>query len=145
MTTLKVRLRQLIRERGMTNKSFVTDFNKAGIDGITITETVISNILKTNREPRTNTVVALAKYFHVTTDYLLGVSDTYTVDKTAEAISGICKGVSEKVTMLERLLREAEAELKDIRILIKIIGGPDETDENDKAYKIKELKKSDGK
>lgn len=52
------------------------------------------------------------------------------VNRTAEEIQGICKGVYEKAAMLERLLKEAEAELKDIQILIKIIGGPDEADES---------------
>ena len=49
---------------------------------IGITNVSISRYLSGNRNPRVEIVVKLAKYFHVTSDFLLGLSNTPYVNTT---------------------------------------------------------------
>jgi len=62
------RINELQEERG---KSQHMTAKKIGI-----TQAAYSNFLKGKRSPNADSLVKLAKYFKVSTDYLLGVTDT---------------------------------------------------------------------
>lgn len=69
------RLRELIESRDMTQKELAK--------AIDITEVTISRYLSGDRKPRIDIIDKIAKYFNVSTDYLLGAisegKNTYTV------------------------------------------------------------------
>ena len=56
-------LRNLLEERNMTQKQLANELN--------IAPTTLGNYFRNDREPDFDTLKLLAKYFNVTTDYLL--------------------------------------------------------------------------
>lgn len=62
-----VRLYQLIEESEITQKELSIQLHMA--------PTTLNGYVNEYREPDFSTLVRLANYFHVTTDYLLGLSD----------------------------------------------------------------------
>lgn len=66
--TLGNKLNDLMTEKNITGKQLAAD--------IQMTEGTISKILTgVNTNPKSDTIIALAKYFNVSSDYLLGLSD----------------------------------------------------------------------
>lgn len=61
------RLHQLIEESDITQKELSTQLHMA--------KTTLNGYVNNYREPDFATLARLAKYFNVTTDYLLGISD----------------------------------------------------------------------
>lgn len=61
------RLKLLRVEHGLNQVDLASDLN--------ISRSSIANYESTKRIPDTETLIAIAKYFHVTTDWLLGLSD----------------------------------------------------------------------
>ena len=81
--TLGNKLNDLMAERKLTGKQLAAD--------IGVTEGTISKILTgLNTNPKSDTIIALSKYFNVSTDYLLGLSD-YKTAETADigAVTGL--------------------------------------------------------
>ena len=74
------RFEELLRESGLTAKEFVSKFNASEPADIKLTESAISEIKNRSKErvPRSETIVKIAKFFNVSTDYLFGLSDTKT-------------------------------------------------------------------
>ena len=64
---LAARLHQLIEESEITQKELSIQLHMA--------PTTLNGYVNHYREPDFSTLVRLARYFHVTTDYLLGLSD----------------------------------------------------------------------
>lgn len=60
-------LRELRQERKLSQSQFAKEFN--------VSQTTVSGWETGYREPDINTLIELAKYFGVTTDFLLGVED----------------------------------------------------------------------
>ena len=56
-------LRDLLEERGMSQKDLAADLN--------ISASAVGNYVRNNREPDFDTLKKIAKYFHVSTDFLL--------------------------------------------------------------------------
>jgi len=86
------RLAKLIEDRGMSAKAFVEDFNSKCIDGVTLSRSMLSNVKRNGREPRISTIKAIARYFNVSVDYLVGNTDTLTGNTTiqdAAALLGV--------------------------------------------------------
>ena len=69
------RLLRLMEEENITQVELA---NRVGITNVTI-----SRYLSGERSPRIEIVVKLAEYFHVSTDYLLGVSPFRTTPKNS--------------------------------------------------------------
>lgn len=61
------RLRNLLEERNMSQRKLAEDLNLAA--------TTINGYIMENRQPDYDTLIQLAEYFHVSTDYLLGVTE----------------------------------------------------------------------
>lgn len=65
------KLDKLMKEKKLTGKQLANDTG--------ITEGTVSKILTgVNTNPKSDTIVTLAKYFNVSSDYLLGLSDIKT-------------------------------------------------------------------
>lgn len=60
-------LKQLRKEKGISQKSFA--------DAINVGQSTVANWENGVREPDTATIARIAKYFGVSVDYLLGLSD----------------------------------------------------------------------
>ena len=67
MSILGSNIKKLRLEKGMTGEEFGSVFN--------VTKATISNWESGKRDPDSDTVIKLAEYFNVTTDYLLGNSN----------------------------------------------------------------------
>ena len=76
----------------MSAKAFAEDFNSKCIDGVTLSRSMLSNVKRNGREPRISTIKAIARYFNVSVDYLVGNTDTLTGNTTiqdAAALLGV--------------------------------------------------------
>lgn len=62
-----VRLENLIEESDITQKDISTELH--------IAATTLNGYVNNHREPDLHTLIRLARYFDVSTDYLLGLSD----------------------------------------------------------------------
>lgn len=67
MDNFSTRLKELRTENKLTQR----DLAKA----VGLSQNAINMWENNNRVPNANAVIALAKYFHVTTDYLLGLEE----------------------------------------------------------------------
>ena len=61
------RLKSLLRERGLTQREFATE--------IGISEITVSRYMHGVRSPSYSTMIAIARYFGVTIEYILGETD----------------------------------------------------------------------
>lgn len=61
-----IRLENLLEEEDLTQKQLALDLH--------IASSTINGYVKNNREPDFSMLVRLARYFDVSTDYLLGIS-----------------------------------------------------------------------
>ena len=61
------RIRELREEKGLLQSQLATQLN--------FTQTTISKWELGDREPNADTIILLAQFFGVTTDYLLGIED----------------------------------------------------------------------
>lgn len=64
---LSTRIRELREEKGLLQSQLATQLN--------FTQTTISKWELGDREPNADTIILLAQFFGVTTDYLLGIED----------------------------------------------------------------------
>lgn len=83
MTIFCERLNSLVEESintnyGMTKEKIAND--------VGITASALSNYLSETRTPRTDTLRMLAKYFKVSVDYLIGISDIPSADISIQQI-----------------------------------------------------------
>ena len=62
-----IRLENLLEERNLSQKQLALDLHVAN--------STINGYVKNNREPDFGMLIRLSRYFEVSTDYLLGVSD----------------------------------------------------------------------
>lgn len=62
-----LRLAQLIEEKGITQRALSHSLNLAA--------STVNGYINDYREPDLSTLIQIAGYFHVTTDYLLGISE----------------------------------------------------------------------
>ena len=87
MAKFKDRLRELRKERGLTQTSFAKDFGKTRqiiqkyesgdtYPLMAISRVSIGNYERGDREPTACILIQIANYFNVSTDYLLGLSDS---------------------------------------------------------------------
>lgn len=75
-TNFQIRLKQLMKENNINNKQLAVE--------VSVDKSSVSNWIKGNTIPSKNILVKLAKYFNVTTEFLLGTSDNrevYNVNK----------------------------------------------------------------
>ncbi|MBR3803236.1 MAG: helix-turn-helix transcriptional regulator [Clostridia bacterium] len=77
----------------------------------------ISKYQNNKAEPGLNSIVALAKYFNVSSDYLLGLSDTATTDIT---IQDICRKTGLSENLITFLLEDNELYSTEHRNLYKL-------------------------
>ena len=95
-----IRLKQLRQKNKMTQ----SDLAKV----LALKPTAISNYESERNEPSFDKLIALSKFFDVTIDYLLGVSDTY-LPVGGEVLD---RDIVEFYDLYQQLTPESEAELK---------------------------------
>lgn len=100
---LKDRLKQLRIEKGKTQKEMANDLGT--------TDVSIGRYELGVREPKTDILNALADYFDVTTDYLLGRSDEKIIKK--ERFENVESISAHRIGKIENLPEEALDQLDD--------------------------------
>lgn len=70
--TLGERIKRLRKSKGKTQEQVAT--------ALLLNRRAISSYEKNEREPSIETIVYLARYFHVSTDYLLGIGRNRTIN-----------------------------------------------------------------
>ena len=92
---LSRRLENLLEEHNLTQRQLSTELH--------IAPSTLNGYLRRNREPDFATLIKLAKYFKVSTDYLLGLHDVPD-DKTLTAAYSTASSADKRViwTLLER-------------------------------------------
>lgn len=99
------RLRDLIEENDITQKKLAADLN--------IAASTVSSYVQGVREPDFSILVRIAAYFHVSTDYLLGVP----AEQTADALD------RELLYVFHQLNRaQKELFLEQGKVFIKVLG-----------------------
>ncbi len=91
-TSFAKRLRELIDDKGITQNQLSQIIGK--------TRQAINNYTLGNTAPDADTLIKLSKYFDVSVDYLLGLSDVKTTDKD---IKYICEYIGLSVEAIEQL------------------------------------------
>lgn len=86
-------LKELRLKHKMTQKELA--------DKIGITKSVVSYYELQERSPSPEVLIKLSKIFHVTTDYLLGIEHTHTID-----VSNLS---SDELALVEQLIRLFES------------------------------------
>lgn len=92
------RLTNLLEEQNMTQKKLAEE-----LDMVT---TTINGYIKEHRQPDYNTLIRIAEYFHVSTDYLLGVTESrhvmeYPLTAKEEGLVGLYRNmIPEKQDLL---------------------------------------------
>lgn len=101
---LSKRLSGLMAEENLTGKQLATKTN--------ITEGTISKILTgVNTNPKSDTIITLAKYFNVSSDYLLGLSE-YKTPQAADI--GAVTGLSdENITAMKGHMLELNSDIDE--------------------------------
>ncbi len=99
-------MRFCLRLKQLRLKNKLTQSELADILGVK--PTAISNYESERNEPSFDKLIALSKYFDVSCDYLLGVSDTY-LPVGGEVLD---KNIVEFFDLYKRLNQENVAELK---------------------------------
>lgn len=100
---LKDRLKQLRIEKGKTQKEMAKDLGT--------TDVSIGRYESGTREPKTDILNALADYFDVTTDYLLGRTDEKRPKK--ERFQNVNSISAHRIGKIEKLSEEALDQLDD--------------------------------
>lgn len=73
------RLKELINEKGLSLRDLAADMG--------VTFTALSDWQRGNKTPRADSIVILARYFGVSSDYLLGLTDVRTSETDARAVA----------------------------------------------------------
>ena len=81
------RLKEIIGERDVTLRELVKRLN--------VSLGILSDWQNGNKKPKVESVIKLASYFDVSTDYLLGLTDIRSVDDSVQAVARKT-GLSEK-------------------------------------------------
>lgn len=100
---LKDRLKHLRIEKGKTQKEMAKDLGT--------TDVTIGRYEAGTREPKTDVLNALADYFDVSTDYLLGRTDKKNPEK--ERLQNIDSISAHRIGKIEKLSDEALDQLDD--------------------------------
>ena len=103
-------LRELLDENNLTQKDLATDLNLGA--------TTVGNYVRGVREPDFATLKALAAYFHVSTDYLLGFHFDSSLEHTEAELLQLYRSLPnpEKELLLEQgklLMRMHRSRKKD--------------------------------
>ena len=81
-------LRNLIEDRGITQKKLATDLN--------IAPTTLGNYIRNLREPDFDTLKLFARYFHVSTDYLLNHQTRQTESHQEDELLQVFRSLSKQ-------------------------------------------------
>lgn len=98
--TFQTRFEDLMIESGKTLREIANDTG--------ISRAALNNYANDKAEIGINNVVKLAKYFNVSADYLLGLSDAKTNDKELQAICDYTGLESDNITFLHSLIEDAK-------------------------------------
>lgn len=130
------RIKQLREEKGLTQEKLSKEIN--------ISRDVLGRY-ETDRTVPTDNLIRIAQYFKTTTDYLLGLTDSKSIEEDNQVISNKIGFDDEDIKILEHLKIYRPEVLETIRFLIKQEEDNAPTGpvlDNKKAYKLyeKELK-----
>ena len=94
---LATRLRELTEETGVSQTELAA--------AIGVTRQAVNSYTLGNTVPNSDVLINIARYFNVSTDYLLGISDVKSVNVTLKEICEMT-GLSEKsITILQNILK----------------------------------------
>ena len=85
---------------------------------IGITNVTISRYIGVERKPRIEIVVKMAEFFHVSTDYLLGLSDVW---ETFENNNASVSKIHSKLDSMRLLNTKKELSNSQINMIVKLI------------------------
>lgn len=107
---MNIRLRELRLEYGLTQKELAQKIKS--------TDKSVWAYEKGLATPPSEVLVAYAKYFNVTTDYLLGVTDEFGTPTAAQTVEVVSpdKAKTEKERELLRSFRELSPYLQDVAV-----------------------------
>ena len=104
--TFAKRFQQLLKEKkeasGLTLRELAKDLD--------VSLGILSDWQNGKKIPRMDSVIHLAQYFNVTTDYLLGLTDVRTTDSSARAASELTGLWEQSINKLTELKHEGETE-----------------------------------
>ena len=107
------RLKELLTEKEWNNKQFCAEFNSDKSDDVTLSESKLSDILRCNRETSYLVVAKMAHVLGVSCDYLLGLTNTRTINPQIKYISTLLGIPSETLGRYADTLRDQPA-IKEI-------------------------------
>lgn len=104
MMLFDVRLKELLNERPeLSRKDFAKEIN--------ISYTTVSGWLNDGKEPIYDNLVTVAKYFNVTTDYLLGLTDSIDVVFGTNDVMTVTDNCRELISICNVLGKEKLADV----------------------------------
>lgn len=106
---LSKRLKELLAEKGWNNKQFCLEFNGDKSDDVTLSESKLSDILRCNRETSYLVVAKMSHVLGVSCDYLLGITNTRTINPQIKYISDLLGIPSESLERYATMLKEQPA------------------------------------
>ena len=116
------RITQMITEhREVTGKKQETIAKEIGVSPAQISKIMTGN----SSDARVSTIASIAKYFNVSTDYLLGLTDVASTDKDT---IGVCKyiGISEKPIKTLKNFSKKHGALRTEKLLVILFGAFEE-------------------
>lgn len=112
MNTIGNIIRELRREIGCTQNQLA--------DILGVTQDSISLWENDKRVPDTQYIIAMAKFFDVTTDYLLGLSEEYANIRFAQAVNELHLS-SDEIALLKRYRTMTEKEKALLKQYIELL------------------------
>ena len=108
--TIGCRINQLLAEKDVKQKDLAKELG--------VTDNTVSYFVSGARKPNIEQIIKIAKYFNVSTDYILGVSNAKT---TNAALKGVCEYTGLSEANIRRLNSYSEKEIYVLNMFLSSI------------------------
>lgn len=109
MSTIE-KILDLLKQKGMSQKDFVKEFGLA--------KNIVSEWKNGRIKPSLDMIAEIAKYFNISSDWLLNLSDDPTPPNKKEPAPELYPGQAEILTKAQKLLEQLSIE--DLEVILKI-------------------------